>query len=92
MVRKPVRSVNAKNTKKGSGVGRRRSVSEPRAEYRLDYSKSRPNRFSERMSRDAVVIVLDPDVAKVFRDSKKVNDLLRATIAAVEKPRRRRAG
>ncbi|HEX6852690.1 MAG TPA: hypothetical protein VF139_14940, partial [Candidatus Polarisedimenticolaceae bacterium] len=59
---------------------------------RLDYSKAKPNRFAGRVSRDAVVIILDPDVAKVFRDSKRVNDLLRATIAAVEKPRRRRAG
>jgi hypothetical protein len=58
----------------------------------LDYAASRPNRFAERMARDAVVVVLDPDVAKVFRDSKRVNDLLRATIQAVGKRRPRRAG
>jgi hypothetical protein len=84
--------MSAKTTKKGSGAVRRRTLSEPRAEYRLDYSRAKPNRFAERMSRDTVVIVLDPDVAKVFKDAKKVNDLLRATIAAVEKPRKRRAG
>jgi hypothetical protein len=39
-----------------------------------------------------VVVVLDPDVAKVFRDPKKVNALLRATIVATEKPRSKRAG
>lgn len=61
-------------------------------EYRFDYSKSKPNRFARRMVKDAVVVILDPDVAKVFRDPKRVNSLLRATIAAVEKPRSRRAG
>ena len=33
-----------------------------------------------------------PDVAEVFRDPKLVNALLRATIAATEKGRSRRAG
>jgi len=61
-------------------------------EYRFDYTKSRPNRFAKQLQRGALVVVLDPDVAKVFRDAKQVNALLRATIAAVEKPRSRRAG
>jgi hypothetical protein len=69
-----------------------RTVAEMADEYRFDYSKSKPNRFAGALARDAVVIVLDPDVAKVFRDSRRVNALLRATIAAVEKPRPRRAG
>jgi len=37
-------------------------------------------------------VVLDPDVAEVFRDPKQVNSLLRATIAAVAKPTKRRSG
>ena len=61
-------------------------------EYRFDYGKSRANRFARRVPRDAVVIVLDSDVAEVFHDPKRVNALLRATIAAVEKRRSRRAG
>jgi hypothetical protein len=44
------------------------------------------------MRRDSVVVVLDKDVAAVFRDPERVNTLLRAAIAAFEKPRRRRAG
>ena len=60
-------------------------------EYRFDYGKAKPNRFAGELARDSVVVVLDPDVAKVFRDSRRVNALLRATIAAVEKPRPRRA-
>jgi hypothetical protein len=69
----------------------RHIVAEVADEYRLDYSKSKPNRFAGALARDAVVVVLDPDVAKVFRDSRRVNAALRAKIAAVKKPRRRRA-
>jgi hypothetical protein len=58
-------------------------------EYRLDYSVSRPNRFAKQLPPGALVVVLDPDVAKVFRTAKQVNALLRATIAAVDKPRSR---
>lgn len=61
-------------------------------EYRLDYSKSRPNRFAQKVAKNAVVVVLDPDVAAVFRDPKKVNTLLRATIAALKRRGSRRAG
>ena len=61
-------------------------------EYRFDYSKSRPNRFAPRFPKDAVVVVLDSDVAKVFRDPKRVNGLLRATIAALKRKKSKRAG
>jgi hypothetical protein len=67
-------------------------VAESAPEYRFDYAKSRPNRFAAKLRRGTVVIVLDPDVAKVFRDARQVNALLRATIAAVEKPRSKRIG
>ena len=62
------------------------------SEYRFDYRKSRPNRFASRFAKDVVAIVLDPDVAEVFRDPEQVNDLLRATIAAVDRRASRRAG
>jgi hypothetical protein len=71
-----------------------------RAEYALDYSKARPNRFAGQMNRDVVAVVLEPDVASVFGSSAKVNALLRSVIAALpSKPRparvrghRRKAG
>ena len=85
--------MNEKTTRKvRARKDRGRAVAELESEYRFDYRKSRPNRFAKRLGGDAVVVVLDADVAKVFRDSKRVNALLRATIAAVEKPRSRRAG
>src|SRR5258707_1316596 len=61
-------------------------------EYRFDYRKSKTNRFARRIRQDAVVVDLDSDVAEVFRDPKRVNAFLRATIAAIEKRRSRRAG
>jgi hypothetical protein len=78
--------------KPGRNSGRRKREDELAREYRFDYSKSRPNRFARRVSRDAVVVVLDPDVAQIFTDPQQVNALLRATIAAVETGRSRRAG
>jgi len=61
-------------------------------EYRFDYSKSKPNRFARLLPRDAVVVVLDPDVAAHFRDSRRLNSFLRAAIAALKGRRVRRSG
>ena len=36
-------------------------------EYDFDYSQARPNRFAEQMVTDSIVVVLDPDVAAVFK-------------------------
>ena len=57
-----------------------------RAEYRLDYSKSKPNRFATRIQPGAVAVMLDPDVARVFKSAESVNGVLRAVAAAM--PRR----
>ena len=64
-------------TKKGNGL---------RAEYRFDYAKARPNRFATRIRPGAVAVMLDPDVARVFKNAETVNGVLRAVAAAM--PRR----
>jgi len=51
------------------------------SEYRFDYSKSKPNRFAAAMSGGTIAVVLDPDVAAVFKSSKTVNALLRSVIS-----------
>lgn len=71
-----------------NGSSRRRAADGLRPAYRLDYRKSRPNRFAERMAVDAITVVLDPDVAAVFDSSESVNAFLRSAIAAM--PRRRK--
>ncbi len=52
-------------------------------EYRLDYDKARPNRFSDRLRPGSRIVVLDPDVAELFTTTEQVNALLRAVIATV---------
>jgi hypothetical protein len=56
------------------------------AEYRFDYAKSKPNRFAARIQPGAVAVLLDPDVARVFKSAETVNGVLRAVAAAM--PRR----
>jgi hypothetical protein len=58
-----------------------------RKEYRFDYSRAKPNRFAEKMSRGVVAVVLEPDVAAVFKSSEAVNALLRSVIAALPEPK-----
>ena len=55
----------------------------PRREYRFDYTRARPNRFAGSGGTKAVVVLLDPDVAKVFHSAESVNSALRAILAAV---------
>lgn len=52
-----------------------------RDEYELDYGRSKPNRFATKLA-DTTMVVLQPDVARVFHSSEAVNDLLRSAIAA----------
>ena len=60
-----------------------------RAEYDLDYTRSRPNRFAAEMGDTVVAVTLEPDVAAVFGTSESVNRALRSLISAqtTSKPR-----
>ncbi|HWJ16679.1 MAG TPA: hypothetical protein VNS10_23240 [Gemmatimonadaceae bacterium] len=85
--------MNAMTTKKS----RRKPASTARVaeddilpEY--DFSRARRNPYASRIARDAVMVVLDPDVARVFPDASAVNDALRALARIAErKPRRSRS-
>jgi hypothetical protein len=57
------------------------------AEYQFDYSKAKPNRFAEQSEEHRVVVVLDPEVAKVFETPDSVNEVLRALIKTMPKSR-----
>ena len=78
---------------KKTSVRKKRPADEEilRPEYRFDYSKSKPNRFAAKMSKDTVAVVLEPDVAEVFGSSEVVNDLLRSIISAIPSSKHRRA-
>lgn len=49
-------------------------------EYRFDYRKARPNRFAKKIPEGGSIVVLDPDIAKVFTTTESVNKILRAII------------
>jgi len=52
-------------------------------EYQLDYSKAKPNRFAGKIGQDQLMIVLEPDVAAVFKTPESVNQVLRAIITSM---------
>jgi len=54
-----------------------------RKEYRFDYRRAKANPFAEKMTEGAVAVILEPDVAAIFRSSEAVNALLRSVIAAM---------
>jgi hypothetical protein len=53
---------------------------ELRPEYDFDYGKAKPNRFAAALKQGGRVVVLDPEVAAVFRSSQDVNAVLRALL------------
>ena len=57
---------------------------EMRAEY--DFSKGIRGKYAKLYAKGTNIIVLDPDVAKVFKNSREVNSILRTlTRIAVQK-------
>jgi len=61
------------------------------SEYRFDYRKARPNRFAGRISQERLIVLLDPDVSKVFTTPEAVNTMLRALITALPRGVKRKA-
>ena len=75
--------------KKSSPIKSRRQRSDTglRKEYRFDYSTALPNRFAGRALTKSIVVLLAPDVAKVFKSADSVNDALRSIIKSVARKR-----
>jgi hypothetical protein len=63
---------------------------ELRPEYEIDYSRARPNPYAKEYLAGSRVVVLEPDVAKIFRTGVAVNSVLRAILAAI--PSRKKSG
>lgn len=62
---------------------RSRKVQDMAPEYEFDYKKAKPNRFAARMKDEPLVVMIEPDVARVFKSSKQANKALRALISAI---------
>ena len=60
-----------------------RKTQEIAPEYRFDYKKAKPNRFAARMKDEPLIVMIEPDVAKVFTSAEQVNKALRALISAI---------
>jgi hypothetical protein len=59
-----------------------------RPEYTFDYSKAVRGKYYRRLIKEnANVVVLEPDVAKAFHDSKAVNDALRSLLKGARSSR-----
>ena len=58
-------------------------IEELREEY--DFSRGVRGKYAGRYAEGANIVVLDPDVAKVFPDSKSVNQALRALVEVANK-------
>ena len=64
-------------------------VAQMRAEYDFDYSKAVRGKYYRRLLKEGGnVVVLDPDVARVFRSSAAVNEALRSLLRVSETTRR----
>lgn len=61
------------------------------SEYKFDYSKAKPNRFAGRISKERLVVLLDPEVSKVFTTPESVNTVLRALVTALPERTRKKA-
>lgn len=49
-----------------------------------DFSKGIRGKYAERYNKGTNVIVIDPDVAEYFSDSKSINDALRSIIPIIK--------
>jgi hypothetical protein len=63
-----------------------KGVREMRAEY--DFGGAIRGKHAEQVARDSNVVVIEPDVAQVFPDSKSVNEALRALMPLIVARRR----
>lgn len=67
---------------------KRSNGDELRSEYDFDYSKAVRGKYYKRLLKEgANVVVLEPDVAKAFRDSAAVNDVLRSLLQVARSSR-----
>ena len=77
--------------KTSSSKSREKRSDDMQPEYDFDYAKAKPNRFAGHIAKDRLVVLLDPEVSKVFGDSESVNAALRQLITTLPKNAKREA-
>lgn len=66
---------------------KKKGESDIAAEYRLDYTKAKPNRFLGKIKKTNLIVSLDEDVSEFFKNSDTVNHILRTLMQAFPKGR-----
>ena len=62
-------------------VKKKQSVDELRPEYDFDYSKAVHGKYHRRLiDEGSNIVILEPDIAKAFRDSVSLNEALRSLL------------
>ena len=56
------------------------------AEYHFDYSQARPNRFARGIAEGSLIVILEPELAQVFKTSEQVKAILRAIADTLPQP------
>ena len=56
-----------------------------------DFSRARPNKYAPRYKKGALVVTLDPEVARVFPTAEDVNQTLRLLARIIQTGRNRRS-
>ena len=56
-----------------------------------DFSRARPNKYAPHYQKGALVVTLDPEVARVFRSAEDVNQTLRLLARIIRGGRDRRS-
>jgi hypothetical protein len=59
---------------------------ELREHYNFDYTKAKPNRFADQQSNEAIMVVLEPEVAVAFPTAEAVNEALRLVMQLSQIP------
>lgn len=68
---------------------KKKNIDELRSEYDFDYSKTIRGKYYRRLiDEGSNVVILDPDIAKAFRDSVSVNEALRSLLDLTQSTKR----
>ena len=54
-----------------------------RPEYHFDYTKAKRNRFAAEAKKGPLVVILDEDIARVFKTPESVKAVLRAIVSTM---------
>ena len=76
---------------RGDSMKKAKQASETTMRPEYDFAKAIRGKYLERYQRGTNVVLLEPDVARVFKDSDAVNEALRGLLKVAGQVQRKRA-